>query len=391
MRLSLPVPALRGLAVPRLRLPLSRLALSRLLPPRLPGLRAVGAFWAVLLVIAAAGAGILQLLGPPASQPAASQPAAGQPAAGHEPAAAHLPHAAARSAAASSPVAVPPAARPGRDGPGGPIVQPDPKLLEPYRESDRFFLPKLGADGRAPGMVYARGFDRGAARPRVAVIVAGVGTSAADSEAAIRALPPDVTLAFSPYAYQPDRLLDLARDTGHEFLVSLPMEPQGYPLNDPGDHALLTGSPPEQNRVRLDWTMSRIAGYAGVTNALGVLRGERFAGSPAQMTPVLEALRDRGLFYIDARPGKPGPTLAWGRSVDVVIDEPAERAEIEARLAQLEQVARDRGSAVGLVGAVRPVTMDRLLAWCNGLAARGIALAPASAVVQTPGVMDAGR
>ena len=29
----------------------------------------------------------------------------------------------------------------------------------------------------------------------------------------------------------------------HEFLISMPMEPQGYPLNDAGDRALLTGAP----------------------------------------------------------------------------------------------------------------------------------------------------
>ncbi|HST75312.1 MAG TPA: divergent polysaccharide deacetylase family protein, partial [Acetobacteraceae bacterium] len=173
------------------------------------------------------------------------------------------------------------------------------------------------------------------------------------------------------------------RAAGHEFLISLPMEPQGYPLNDAGDHALLTAVTPELNRSRLDWALSRITGYVGATGALGLLRGERFAGSP-QMAPVLADLNDRGLLYVDGRPGRPPVPSAWSRGVDLVIDEPAVRTEIEAKLAALEQIARDKGSALGLAGATRPITVDRLAAWTNGLAARGFALAPVSAIVVAP-------
>ena len=67
-----------------------------------------------------------------------------------------------------------------------------------------------------------------------------------------------------------------------------------------------------------------------------------------------------------------------------MIDEPAERPEIDAKLAALEQIARDKGSAVGLIGAVRPVTLDRLAAWSGSLAAKNLALAPASAVATPP-------
>jgi polysaccharide deacetylase 2 family uncharacterized protein YibQ len=73
----------------------------------------------------------------------------------------------------------------------------------------------------------------------------------------------------------------------------------------------------------------------------------------------------------------------------VVIDEPAVRTEIEAKLAALEQIARDKGSALGLAGATRPVTVDRIAAWANGLAAKGLALAPVSAVVVAPRANEA--
>ena len=78
-----------------------------------------------------------------------------------------------------------------------------------------------------------------------------------------------VTLAISPYAANPDQLLTAARAAEHEYLLSIPMEPQGFPLNDPGPQALMTTLPPEENRQRLDWALSRIAGYVGATGALG--------------------------------------------------------------------------------------------------------------------------
>jgi hypothetical protein len=68
--------------------------------------------------------------------------------------------------------------------------------------------------------------------------------------------------------------------------------------------------------------------------------------------------------------------------VDVVIDEPAVRTAIEANFAKLEQIAKDRGSALGLVGMPRPVTLDRIAAWTATLGSRGFVLVPVSALAR---------
>ena len=61
-------------------------------------------------------------------------------------------------------------------------------------------LPRIAQDGRMPMQLYAAGFDQSSRRPRVGLLLAGVGLNQADSDAAIRALPGGITLAFSPYA-----------------------------------------------------------------------------------------------------------------------------------------------------------------------------------------------
>jgi hypothetical protein len=130
--------------------------------------------------------------------------------------------------------------------------------------------------------------------------------------------------------------------------------------------------------------MSRIAGYVGATGALGTTGGERFAALPDQMNPVLTELSKRGLFYVDARPGAAALPIAWGRSIDIVIDEPPTPAEIDDKLDRLAKLAREKGSAVGLATTVRPVTVNRIAAWANGLVADGLTLAPLSALVKPP-------
>jgi polysaccharide deacetylase 2 family uncharacterized protein YibQ len=225
------------------------------------------------------------------------------------------------------------------------------------------------------------------------MLIAGIGMSEADSLAAIKSLPGGVTLAISPYASNVGHLLDLARINEHEYLLAIPMEPQGYPVNDPDDrHALMTSLPPAENLDRLRWVLSRFGGYVGVTSAIGPMRGERLAGVPDQLGSVLEEVGHRGLLFVDARAGYPTLPHAWNRPIDVVIDDdPVDAVLLDQRLDALSHVALDKGSALGIVWVPRPVTLSRVAAWTNTLAARGLALAPVSALVLPPAKRDAER
>lgn len=271
----------------------------------------------------------------------------------------------------------------------GPVAAPDPALLEPVPGDPGRFLPRIAADGRSPMAVYAAGFAAGTQGPCVGLIVAGIGLDHPASEKAVHDLPGGVTLAVSPYAHDLGPLLAAARAAGHEYLLSIPMEPRGYGLNDPGDRALMTALPPEENARRLDWALSRMSGYVGTTGALGRLHGERFASQADLMRPVLHAIAARGLLYVDPRPDAGHPPSVWGRHVDVVVDAAEQGAAIDAQLAELSRIARAHGSALGLVGAVRPVTLERIAAWTSQLAAQGLTLAPVSALVEPPAAQAA--
>lgn len=316
--------------------------------------RLLGWFWLAVLVGLTMLALTLQLLGPP---PDAASPV-GKPDALAPP----VPASHSQSAMIPSPLAALQAAVPGMPG---------------------AFLPRIGADGRQPMRAYAALFDSSDKRPRIGILLAGMGLNGADSAAAIATLPRAVTLAFSPYAQRTTPLLEAARRRGQEFLISLPLEPAGAPLHDAGNQALLASAPAEQNLRRLDWSLAQIGGYVGATGALGALHGERFAGASQPMRDMLQSLAGRGLLYIDPRPGAAPPPTVVGRAVDLVIDARQEGAEIAQALRQLEQTARTQGSALGLVGAPVPLTVGSITAWAARLEERGFILAPVTALMAT--------
>jgi polysaccharide deacetylase 2 family uncharacterized protein YibQ len=260
-----------------------------------------------------------------------------------------------------------------------------PVLAPPLVEPSPFGpLPRVSPDGRKPREVYARPFNNPYKRPMIAVIVTGLGLSEAATIAAIQELPGEITLAFSPYAASRlNEWIELARAAGHEVLLSLPMEPDSYPLNDPGPHTLLTGLTPSENLQRLQWMLSRFTGYVGVIDD----QGARFTASESAMLPILGELGKRGLLYIDSRTTDHGLTPGLASRVglprgvnDRVIDDPATRLSIDARLAEVEEIAKRNGAAIALAFHY-PVSIERLSAWVRDVEARGFVLAPVSAVV----------
>ena len=117
-------------------------------------------------------------------------------------------------------------------------------------------LPRIAPDGRRPLLAYARPFDLDDQRPRIALLVVGLGLQADLTDAAI-ALPGEISLHFSAYAPDLPVWFGRARRAGHEVLLDLPMEPLDYPASDPGPRTLLAGASSEDNLQRLDWLLAR--------------------------------------------------------------------------------------------------------------------------------------
>ncbi len=235
-------------------------------------------------------------------------------------------------------------------------------------------LPVLASDGRSAFAAYAKPFKPDG-RPRVALIVGGLGLNPAATKAAIEHLPAEVTLSFVPYAQGLQGWIDLARANGHEVLLEIPMEPNDYPDNDPGPSTLLSTASPQDTINRLQWLLGRATGYFGVTNYLG----QKFATSDAGMGAFLGVLKTRGVAFIDDGVARKRAGAYARASADAVIDDQLSPEAIATQLANLEQAAKVKGAALGS-GFAYPVTVETAARWAYGLQARGLQLAPASSI-----------
>jgi uncharacterized protein len=263
---------------------------------------------------------------------------------------------------------------------GDSVASFDPELVA---DSPNGKLPIVGPNGKTPWQTYAAAFDAADDGPRLAIVIEDLGLNKDRTEDAIKHLPPEVTLAFSPYAENLQGWANKARAAGHEILLGLPMEPVSYPQDDPGPDALLTGLSADQNVQRLQHLMGKVTGYVGVINAMG----SKFTASTSAMTPVLEDISRRGLVFVDSSATRLSVAAKIARGFDVprainnrYVDNDLTADAIDDQLTELEKVAQGYGAAVGIARSY-PVSIERLAAWIPTLKSKGIMIAPITAVV----------
>ncbi len=227
-------------------------------------------------------------------------------------------------------------------------------------------------------------------RPMIAVVIDDMGVDHRHSVEAA-ALPGPLTLSYLPYGRDVAQQSAAARRAGHELMVHVSMQPQSKTGvsgqaesgGDPGPNALTVGLPPEEIRRRLDWALGQFSGYVGINNHMG----SGFTASRPGMSVVIAELKRRGLLFLDSRTtaASVGEALAADAGLphatrNVFLDNVQTPTEVRTRLAELERIAKARGSAIA-IGHPHEATLMVLREWLPGVAARGLALVPLSAIV----------
>ncbi|MGC2854281.1 divergent polysaccharide deacetylase family protein [Novispirillum sp. DQ9] len=219
-------------------------------------------------------------------------------------------------------------------------------------------------------------------RPMIAIVIDDMGVDRKRTKQVV-ALPGPLTASFLTYAPDLRAQAQAARAAGKELMVHMPMEPDN-PAIDAGPGVLKTSMDPQTIRARFIAGLDSFGGYVGVNNHMG----SRFTADAAGMRPVIEALRERGLFWLDSRTtGKPaGPGIASALKVpyierNIFLDHFNNVEGVRAQLVQLEAAARSHGYAIG-IGHPKDHTIKALAEWLPTLEAKGLVLVPASAVVR---------
>ena len=162
------------------------------------------------------------------------------------------------------------------------------------------------------------------------------------------------------------------------------MEPLGYPAVSPGDGAILTSMSNDEIR------RAALSGFRSIPHARGINNhmGSRATGDARVMREVLEAARTLDAFFVDSR--------TTGRSVagklardmdvptisrDVFLDDTNDEQSIRRQLAELGELSRRRGIAVG-IGHLYPDTIRVLTEEVPRLKQKGFRFVFASEAVR---------
>lgn len=262
--------------------------------------------------------------------------------------------------------------------PQGPQLAPVEELAE-----DGSILPLIAEDGTKPWRYFAKkDYAKSTKRPRIAVVIGGLGLSTTITESAI-ALPQEVTLSFSPYGRTATTAFaEQARLAGHEIMLDLPMETERYPAIDPGPYGIRKDRSASENHDRMLAVMSKARGY------VGLLATERDVVTLDRnlTAPLIDGFAERGLLFISGYSQQPEGMFRLVRPAgvpilftDVAIERLITETHIRNQLATAEDIARARGKAL-LVATPYPLVIELLGDWTRGLAAKGFTLVPVSAL-----------
>ncbi|CAN5836826.1 hypothetical protein BH11PSE3_BH11PSE3_04570 [soil metagenome] len=218
-------------------------------------------------------------------------------------------------------------------------------------------------------------------RPLVAVVSDDVGLDRPRSKRAWE-LPGPLTLSFLPYAKDLREQARAARARGHELMLHLPMEPSGR--NDPGPGALLVSLTDAELRQRTNAALDSFNGFAGVNNHMG----SRFTAFKPGMETVLRQLKGRGVMFLDSKTSAQsvGDQVAQEMGVPSIVrhiflDDDEALDAVRRKLAEAEAVARRQGFVV-VIGHPHEATLQALGEWLPSVSSKGLALAPATAVLR---------
>lgn len=213
--------------------------------------------------------------------------------------------------------------------------------------------------------------------PRLVVVIDDLGGNREDAERFL-ALPFSVTPAILPNLPYSKAVVTLARADGREFLLHLPMEPQGYPDVNPGDGALLAEMDEGALKRALEKNLSLVSGAAGVNNHMG----SRLTELDKPMSWVMEELSERGLYFLDsltspksvAAEAAARAGVRWARR-DVFLDNVQKEAAILQQIDKAVKIARRKGWAVA-IGHPHGATLRALEHWAPMLPSSGVRVVP---------------
>ncbi len=240
-------------------------------------------------------------------------------------------------------------------------INADKNLIE---ENDGTFLPKIGKNGEKPWAEYGKAETVQPNFYRVAVVINGLGLDSMVTNAAIESLPVNVSLSFSPYSLDLDKQIKAARSIGHETYIDLLLPSKDFLKSDTGPLAMSVTAPSEENINRLKKSLNVDAPIGGLIFQRGIVDAE----NPQRMQLLLKEISDMGLLAVDATDEPFLEKITYAglprKKADIVIDSYFTREDIDKRLKEAEEIAKNNGSVL-IVANPKPVVLYAVRDWVS--------------------------
>ncbi len=223
----------------------------------------------------------------------------------------------------------------------------------------------------------------GAGRGRLAIIIDDMGSSLQEARA-LAGIGVPLTFSIIPGLRSYRDVASYAAANGVETMIHIPMQSKGWPQRRLEPNGLLVSMDGAVIRERLEEFMREIPRAVGANNHMG----SEFTEHEEQMTSVLEALKQKRLFFVDSvtTPGSVGLRLSHAMGVrsakrNVFLDNEQNCAYIMGQLSQAARQAKKNGSAIAICHP-HPATIRALSAALPSLKSQGITLVHASQLVR---------
>ncbi|MCK4621383.1 MAG: divergent polysaccharide deacetylase family protein [Desulfuromonadales bacterium] len=221
-------------------------------------------------------------------------------------------------------------------------------------------------------------------RPRIAIIMDDMGRSLNTFHKLLE-LGLMVTPAILPETRRATEAALMLQDIGREYMIHIPMQPQNYPVANPGPNALLLGQTEREIRRLMRRYMDRVPGAAGGNNHMG----SRYTQDRDAMKVVLDELQQGGQFFIDSKTIANSVAYDEARKMGVptakrqiFLDNQAEVNYIRMQIRKMVKMSDNRGAVIAICHPY-PETMEAFRLELPWLKKQQIDFVSASALVDT--------
>jgi len=219
-------------------------------------------------------------------------------------------------------------------------------------------------------------------RPQVAIIIDDLGYNP-DLDQELHRLDHPLTLAVLPFRSHTQETAETFESKDNfELLLHLPLEPMDE--NQKEESMATVDMDREEIASFLDEALEEMEGVEGINNH----KGSRFTSDETKMEYLLEEIRQRDLFFVDSF--TLGDSVAYPLALEmgiptarrnVFIDYDDNKEVVIEKLRQLEEVARENGTAIG-IGHHKKNTIQALKEELPRMEERGIELVVVSEILE---------